>query len=191
MTEPLCEDKIIAFVKQRIHLKTYRHILSVGRVMEEVAIPLRLRPDKARVAGLLHDLHKGTDPNVLLQLAEEYEIPFSETARIKPALLHGPVAAEVCRRELGIDDDIYEAIFWHTTGKPNLNKMGLALVFADFSEPLREHPESKRARELYERKGFFPALRYVAQRKLEHAQQKPPVDPHTQAFCTWLEQHLS
>ena len=64
MTEPLCEDKIIAFVKQRIHLKTYRHILSVGRVMEDVAIPLRLRPDKARVAGLLHDLHKGTDPNV-------------------------------------------------------------------------------------------------------------------------------
>lgn len=191
MTEPLCEDKIIAFVKQRIHLKTYRHILSVGRVMEDVAIPLRLRPDKARVAGLLHDLYKGTDPNVLLQLAEEYEIPFSETARIKPALLHGPVAAEVCRRELGIDDEIYEAIFWHTTGKPNLNKMGLALVFADFSEPLREHPESIKARELYEREGFFPALRYVAQRKLEHAQQKPPVDPYTQAFCTWLEQYLS
>lgn len=191
MTEPLCEDRIVSFVKERIRLKNYRHVFSVGRVMEEVARGLHLRPEKARITGLLHDLYKGTDPDVLLQLAEEYNIPLSETARIKPALLHGPVAAEVCRRELGIDDEIYEAVFWHTTGKPGLHKMGLALVFADFSEPLREHPESNKARELYDREGFFPALRYVARKKLEHAQQKPPVDPHTQAFCAWLEQQMS
>ena len=166
--------------------KTHMHCIATAYYMEELAGLVPLDPDEAWIAGLLHDICKARDEASLLASAQEYGIPINEAQRQKPKLLHGPVAAEKCRRLLGISDAIYEAIYWHTTGHPGLGPMGLALFFADFSEPLRTHAHSVKACEMLYEAGFERALRFVADRKLEHILTKRHVDPETRAFHAWL-----
>ena len=100
-----------------------------------------------------------------------------------------PVAAKMVERELGIDDvEVLDAIYWHTTGKPDWNNVGLALYFSDFSEVNRPRPEAARAREILERDGFEAALRYAAEAKLGYVEKKFTLDPTTAAFAKWLRE---
>jgi predicted HD superfamily hydrolase involved in NAD metabolism len=173
-------------LRNRLPEKTVKHAVSVTALMVRLSTMLSFERDHALQAGLLHDLHKKTPPKYLLELAEQYGLDMPLSYREKPKLLHGPVAAEECRRNLDIDDAVYEAIYWHTTGRPGLGPVGQALFFADFAEPLRSNPEAGEARRLLDAEGFQPALRYVAESKLNYVLMKPPVDPTTQAFTDWL-----
>ena len=180
-------DEFIALLRGRIPEPTVAHSISVARLMMTTAGLLDIDPGTAGTAGLLHDLAKGKKGKVLLAEAERDGLEVTPLQREKPKLLHGPVAAEECRRELGIDDPhIYEAIYWHTTGRPELGKLGLLLYYADFAEPLRARPEALHARRLVETKGFLDALRYVSERKLQYIHTKSVVDPMTDAFNNWL-----
>ena len=106
-------------------------------------------------------------------------------------LLHGPVAAEEVRHDLIItSEDVYEAIAWHTTGKPGMAQLGLALYVADFSEPHRTHISSEMARDILRRDGFQAALRSVARSKLEHVRTKAHMDPMTESFHAWIEERI-
>ena len=40
----------------------------------------------------------------------------------------------------GVDDDIYNAILWHTTGKPDMTVLEKVIYLADFIEPTRDFP---------------------------------------------------
>lgn len=179
----------IAGLEARLPGKQVRHVLSVAEWAVEIAHRLSVDWEAAATAAYLHDWHKKTPPEELLRLAREYGVPVSRVSEQKPKLLHGPVAAETARREFGIaDEEVLEAIAWHTTGKPGLRPVGLVLYIADGSEPLREQASCHRARALFEREGALAALRFIAQAKLEHAARKPPVDPQTAAFEAWLHE---
>ena len=124
------------------------------------------------------------------EAARRYGLVLSDIQRENPKLLHAPVAAEEVRRELGVvDPDVYEAILWHTTGRPGLCTLGLALYLADFSEPARTHPEAAAAREVLGRYGFTAALLYVSEEKMKRLRNKSaPFDPATQEFHSWLRE---
>jgi predicted HD superfamily hydrolase involved in NAD metabolism len=141
-------------------------------------------------AALLHDACRAWDNETLLARAREYALPISPAQHAKPNLLHGPVAAEEARRDLAIDDpDIYEAIYWHTTGRPGMGRLAQALYVADFSEPNRKYPEAAIARHLLQEQGLDAALRYVAEQKSGHLAKKEIVDPATAEFLAWLRAH--
>lgn len=178
----------LALLATRIAERTQRHVVSVAVSMLGLTEATGMRPDQAVAAGLLHDLCKGMDDAALLEAARRYGLTVTALQHRRPKLLHGPVAAEECRLELGVDDlGVCEAIRWHTTGKPGLGPTGLALYFADYAEPLRTHPQAAVARDLLEKQGFREALRFVAARKLEHVLTRAVVDPMTRAFHEWLE----
>lgn len=146
--------------------------------------------EKAVIAGLLHDMCKAKPQAEMLAAAESYGIQVNETQRKRPTLLHGRVAAEEVRRELGIaDDEVYEAIAWHVTGKPGIGPLALSLYFADFSEPCRTHDEAAEARRIFDAEGLMRAVRYVAQSKVSMLAAKNAVmDPIAHAFGAWLDQ---
>ena len=128
-------------------------------------------------------------PNELAEAAATYNI----TEHLDhPNLLHGPVAAEKCRRELGIDDeDVLDAIRWHTTGRADWSRVGQALYIADFNEPLRTHDGAEQARALLIGEGFSAALRFVIRNKLENVKKRYTLDENSQAFADWVERELS
>jgi predicted HD superfamily hydrolase involved in NAD metabolism len=180
----------MALIRARLPEKRLRHVLGVAALAVELAARFGLDAAKLETAALLHDLCRTISNEGMLERAEHYGLPIGALQRRKPMLLHGPVAAEECLHTLGITDpEIYEAIYWHTTGKPGLCRLGQALCLADFSEPNRDYPEAAQARVLLDTEGFDAALRYVAEQKARHAESKPSgADPNTHAFAAWLRE---
>lgn len=184
----LRHSKYYDYVRQRLPRSKFRHCISTAEFMAALAVSLRIDIDQAVTAGLLHDLCRAHKAPEMLRKAQDYGLPISAFARKKPNLLHGPLAAEECRRVLGVQDPaIYEAIYWHTTGRPGLDLLGQALYFADFAEPTRTYPEAEEARRRLKQEGFHPALCWVAQTKIGFLLKKHVTDPITEEFRRWLD----
>ena len=123
--------------------------LSHGRIphvlgTEQAAIRLALRygadVEKARVAALLHDCTKRLGMEEQSALCGKYGIPTDELERKALKLLHAKTGAAVARNVFGVDDEIYSAIFWHTTGHAGMTLLEKIMYLADYIEPTRSFP---------------------------------------------------
>lgn len=116
------------------------HVLGV----KEEAIRLAQRwgadPDDAAEAGLLHDVTKKLAPEDQLILIDKYGIIISNIERENYKLLHAITGAQFAREQFGVSDEIYNAIRWHTTGKPAMSLLEKIIYLADFIEPNRTFP---------------------------------------------------
>ena len=52
-------------------------------------------------------------------------------------LLHSKTGACIAKYIFGESDEVYDAIFWHTTGKADMTLMEKILYMADYIEPNR------------------------------------------------------
>ena len=120
--------------------------LSADRVahvagVESTAVRLAARwgedPDRAAVAGILHDITKAFKREKQLKLCEKYGIMLDNAERENPALLHARTGAELARELFGVSDAVYDAIRWHTTGKPDMTVLEKIIYLADYTEPTR------------------------------------------------------
>lgn len=180
-------SEFLALLGERLPKKTLNHCISVAEFMRSFADAAGITEEQATTAGLLHDLCKAMQADELLAGARGYGLELTPLQLEKPTLLHGPLAAEECRAALGIEDeDVIEAIRWHTTGRPDWGRVGLALYVADFAEPLRTMSEAAEARALLREKGFDVAVRFVADRKLAYVRERFTPGPMSEAFAEWL-----
>ncbi len=139
MNENFLLEAAEAHARERLSDKRYDHTMRVARTAERLAGLHGLDPAKASLAGLLHDLMRETDGKKLLRIAAERGVPVDDAEREKPMLLHGPVAAEVAKSELGVKDEaVLEAVRVHTTGATGMGPLALAVFVADKIEPGRE-----------------------------------------------------
>ena len=131
-----------------IRAKRIAHI----RGTEEEAVRLARRwgadQEKARRAGILHDITKYLEMDEQLQLCRKYGIVLDDLEQRAVKLLHAKTGACVARDVFGVSDDIYSAIFWHTTGKANMTLLEKILYIADYMEPTRDFPGVERLRKL-------------------------------------------
>ncbi len=105
-------------------------------------------PEDAAEAGILHDITKKLVLSDQLILCEKYGIinDKAETENVK--LLHAKTGAALAREMFGISDRVYEAIRWHTTGKPDMNLLEKIVYMADYIEPNRDFEGVEKLREL-------------------------------------------
>ena len=85
-----------------------------------------------------------------LRICEKNNIPHSSFETSHPYLLHGKVGAYIARTKFGIhDEEILQAIPWHTTGRPNMSLLEKIIFIADYIEPSRNPiPELDEIRQL-------------------------------------------
>ena len=116
------------------------HVL--GTEQEAIRLAERYGADveKARVAALLHDCTKKLDMPAQLALCEQYGIELDELEQKALKLLHSKTGAAIARDVFGVDDDIYSAIWYHTTGHANMTTLEKIIYLADYIEPSRDFP---------------------------------------------------
>ncbi len=116
----------------------YKHSISVAKTASELARIHGADEDKAYLAALLHDCAKCYDDTELLKKSEKYGIELDPISRKNPKLIHSYVGAYEARANYGIEDEeILDAIYYHTIGKADMSKLCAVIYIADAIEPLR------------------------------------------------------
>lgn len=119
------------------------------RTAAKMGAELGLDLDKVRLAALLHDYAKDMPPEELLDIGRREGLIESVIEEVQPDLLHGPVGAFLCRQELGIDDEeILQAIRYHSTANSNMSDLDIVIFLADLLEPGRNYKGVGRLRSL-------------------------------------------
>lgn len=159
---------------------------------EQEAVQLARRwgedPEKAAVAGILHDMTKNLGYDEQLILCEKYGIILDKSQRDNPKLLHAITGAAMAREVFGVSEEISQAIRWHTTGKPDMSILEKIVYLADYIEPTREFDGLEELREL-SYKNLDKALALGLQMSLDELR-RCNVEPHqdtVEAFLWYSE----
>ena len=116
--------------------KRYNHTLGVQKEAYKLGtIFLPEKAEKLSLAGLLHDITKDFTLQKQLELCKEYCIPV-DTNNIVPKLLHSKTGCEYAKHLFGdlIDNEIYNSIYYHTTGRKNMTLFEIIIYLADYIE---------------------------------------------------------
>jgi predicted HD superfamily hydrolase involved in NAD metabolism len=177
-----------SYARERLSDKRYFHTLRVAETAERLAEIHGLDPKKACLAGLLHDAAREVGKEELLHVAEEDGLAVGDFERERPMLLHGPVAAELARRDLGVKNgEVLDAVRSHTTGEPEMGPLALTLFVADKIEPGREGPGVENLRELV-RKDLRRAAEAALEGSISHNEERDrPVHPESLETLEWLK----
>ena len=94
--------------------------------------------DAAAEAAVLHDITKKLSREEHLILCEKYGIICDKSELENEKLLHALTGAALARELFGVSDEIYSAIRYHTTGKPDMTLLEKIIYLADYIEPTRD-----------------------------------------------------
>ena len=98
-------------LEQRLSKKRYKHSLAVMERAIELARRFGADEEKAKLAGLLHDVMKDTEDKILLQFIEDSDILLTYADRAAPQLWHAIGATVFLQKRLGIvDEDVLAAV---------------------------------------------------------------------------------
>lgn len=144
-----CSDKkrIIEYIEG--HMTEKRRIHTYAVVEEAKKLSRRYGEDmeKAELAALFHDFFRGVPEKSLNVYVREFGLDpvFLDNAN----LAHSKIAALIMEREYHIkDQDILNAVRFHTTGRANMSKLEKIIYLADAIEPNRSYPGIEEIREL-------------------------------------------
>jgi predicted HD superfamily hydrolase involved in NAD metabolism len=117
----------------------YAHVLRVARMAEALARAHGADPQRARIAGLLHDVARLYAPDRLLRECAERGLAIDAFERANPVVLHARLGAELARERFGVDDPaVLSAIRKHTLGDAVMSPLDKVVYLADGLEPGRD-----------------------------------------------------
>ncbi|SCW39101.1 nicotinate-nucleotide adenylyltransferase [Ruminococcaceae bacterium YRB3002] len=125
--------------------KRLLHTLNVGLLSARLADAHGADIDKALIAGCLHDCAKEYPIDEQLRMAQSV----SGDLFIDEKLLHSPAGAYVAREMFGVtDQEVLDAITYHTTGRGGATMLDKIVYLADKIEPARTYTDLTEMRRL-------------------------------------------
>ncbi|MDN7245821.1 bis(5'-nucleosyl)-tetraphosphatase (symmetrical) YqeK [Planococcus shenhongbingii] len=144
------QSMMIEKVKERLPENRYNHVRGVVETATVLAEKFNVPVEKARVAAILHDVAKFSDREWMksILISENMDPLLLE---YHAELWHAPVGAYMARTEFGIDDeDVLNAIKYHTTGRQGMSDLEKIIYIADLIEPTRKFSGVEELRQLAE-----------------------------------------
>lgn len=126
-------------LKSLLSAKRYRHVINVANLCYKLGEIHGVDPERAYVAGLLHDCAKHLDRDTVIAEARRLRLHMSKAEHARPCeLMHSRIGAEYARSIYGITDSgIINSIYWHTVGHPAMTRLEQIVFLADVIEPSR------------------------------------------------------
>lgn len=153
--------------------KRYVHSVNVSKEAVRLAKKYGADPEKAAVAGILHDIAKEFSPEKQLQIIADGDIILSEVEKSSPKLWHSIAGSVYIQTELGITDvDIINAIRYHTSARAGMSLLEKVIFLADFTSEERDYPDIDVIREKAEislEEGMLYGIRFTLKHLLRKA----------------------
>ena len=154
-------------IKNRLTENRYFHSLCVAEEAVRLADRYGGNKEKAYVAGLLHDVLKDTNPIEQLKLAKQFGIILSDLEVAAKKLYHSIIGSAYVKNVLNVkDDEIIDAIRYHTTAKANMTLLEKIIYLADYTSRDRNYngvDEMRQAVEESMEKALQVALKFTVQ----------------------------
>ncbi len=141
-------DKIIEYLKTNLSPYRFIHTMGVADTAKALAHTYGENEEEAYLTGLLHDIAKELPLDKMLSLSESYGIEPDGITKTSAALMHGVIGAYMAREIFNINDRIFDAIRYHTTGKADMSLLTKIIYIADYIEPNRNFDGVEKAREI-------------------------------------------
>lgn len=117
----------------------FLHTQGVIQEAEKLAEAYSADKNRAILAALLHDCAKEYPNSEKLNMCKKYHIKIDDVIKHQPDLAHSFLGAEVAHSEYDIkDDEILDAIRYHTTGRKNMSMLEKIIYISDYIEPNRK-----------------------------------------------------
>ena len=132
----------VQLIEQRLSQKRFIHSMNVAKECVKLAEKYGGDKEKAYLVGVLHDIMKEEKPEILLQTLAEYGIINDTVTVSSRPLWHAKAGAAYCQHVLNIhDEDIINAISYHTTARANMSQLEKILYLADYIGEERDYPD--------------------------------------------------
>ncbi|MCM3743417.1 bis(5'-nucleosyl)-tetraphosphatase (symmetrical) YqeK [Sporosarcina luteola] len=127
-------------LEKRLPRKRYEHVLRVTETAKELAARFGIPAHKAEQAALFHDIAKFMEPSDMRRMIEEN----GEDVKLLSfhhELWHAAAGRIIAKKDFGVEDqDILNAIRYHTTGRAGMSDLEKLIYIADLIEPGRDFP---------------------------------------------------
>jgi predicted HD superfamily hydrolase involved in NAD metabolism len=144
-------EKALNIVKEQLTEHRYQHTLGVMETAIKLAEKYGADEKKAELAAIFHDYAKFRPKEEMKQIIIQQEMD-PKLLQFHSELWHAPVGAYLAKTEAGIEDEeVLDAIRYHTSGRPNMTMLEKVIYLADYIEPGRHFPGVDEVREMAER----------------------------------------
>ena len=138
-----------ALLRGRLTPKRYKHSLNVMERAVELYKIYVSDPNKAELAGLIHDVEKNTSSKIMLHSLENSGILLTDADWLLPQLWHGICGYLYARDALHIqDEDVLNAVRYHVTGRAEMSLLEKVVYVADLTSAERDFDGAKALRKL-------------------------------------------
>ena len=138
---------LAARLRETVPEKRYVHSLGVADEAWRLAMLHGADPDRARLAGLLHDCAKGIPKEGQAAECDRLGVPLDPATRALPQVIHGFLGERIARDRFGIEDEaVLRAIRLHTVGGAGMTLLDKVVFLADGTEPGRHYPGAEEVR---------------------------------------------
>lgn len=183
----LSREALAAQVESQMSAKRFKHVLGVEKAAIQLAGIYGISKEAASIAALCHDYAKELPDQEMRELIITEQLE-EDLLDYGSNIWHGPCAAEIVKKEFQLlDEDILNAIRYHTIGRSKMSLLEQVIYVADFIEPGRNFPGVDKARALAEN-DLQKAVTYETQQTLMHLiETKKKIYPKAVAtFNEWV-----
>ena len=140
------KKSLLKYMDENLSPGRKEHTMGVRRTARDLALKYGADPEKADIAAIGHDFYRYIDGDDLNTFIVNHGLP--DKYLNNPSLAHSKVAAIRLREDFGIDDeDILNAVSYHTTGRPGMSVLEKVIYLADAMEEGRTYPGVDEIRE--------------------------------------------
>ncbi len=138
-------NKCLEYIDKNLKESRKKHTFGVVETAEQLAAAHNQDISKARTAALFHDIAKPLSVAESDEEVKKFNIGREFIGNTN--LAHGRIAACWAKEYYGIDDeDILNAIRYHTSARAGMSMLEKIIFVADAVEPGRTYPEAAKLR---------------------------------------------
>ena len=172
----ITSPKVLEYIKEKNLYSTYsyveiveilekefnghiEHSAAVANLAVKLAEQYGEDTNNARIAGILHDCVKYLGKDKITQLVKENHVDVFFHEMQAPRTLHAPLGAFYAQTRFGItNEDMLNAIRFHTIGRKNMSLLEKIIFISDKIEPVTREEEFRAKIDPYLSKGLDEAI---------------------------------